>query len=127
MSALKEINKTENYLDLLTQIAPVTMLLQKQKKKSHAKPIFDLKEYDACYILSIDLPSLKTDEMGIEVSKERLQLVEDRGDSASILFQCEATGKRVKAYYQDGILRVVLPKNSLTDILDLPRLAKVLS
>ena len=129
MEMLKEINQSVNYADLLAKIAPMTKLLQNAQKKSEATPVFNLKEYDSCYLLSIDLPNLKDGSVGIEVSHERLQLVEKNKKSTvppAILFQCDS-GKEVKAYYMDGILWMVLPKNSASELLDLPRIASALA
>ena len=119
----KMIALKQNDLDTLT---PLMTLLQKQNP-SVQMPTFNLKEFNSCYVLSIDLPNLQSHSLGIEVNKRKLQLVE-RNPSETIFFQYEPLGKTVKANYQDGILEVILPKAPpLTEVLNIPRLKQSLA
>ena len=122
MNAIHEDNS-------LSQLSPAFQVLR-TTTQFLAPPVFNLQEHETHYVLTIDLPSLNAQELAIEVSKNRLQLIGHATNDespASILFQYESSGKKVKAHYQNGSLQMVLPKNSLADLLDLPRLKRTLA
>ena len=128
MNAIREVELTKDFTDRLEIIAPVTALLNKTKN-GQEYPIFHLEEYESYYLFSIDLPSLQFSDLDLEAGTNKLKLTGKRNESSppSVLFQCDFSSRKVKAYYQNGVLWVVLPKNPLAGLLNLSRLAEALA
>ena len=91
-----------------------------------ASAIFELKEFESFYLLAIDLPSLEDTEIAAGTDQKNIQRIEVRKHHKvpQVFFRCETVGTKVKSYYQDGVLWVVLPKGSFLDCLDIPRIER---
>ena len=124
---MDEVNEHDNLLALMSKIAPITTLLQ-NKTAPQANPIFALKEYSNCYLLSIDLPSVQDTVVTVGHRPDHAEVIEvrDENDPSAILFRCESVGNKVRSYYKNGVLWMMLPKASVTDFLDLPRIERAM-
>ncbi|MFW7377669.1 MAG: Hsp20/alpha crystallin family protein [Oligoflexus sp.] len=98
------------------------------------RPSYDLKETDKEYVLSMDLPGMKRDQINIELQGDRLLISGERKDerkeeeNAQYLVQ-KTYGRfqnvfslpeglnrdQIEADYEDGVLYLVIPKSEETE------------
>ncbi len=88
-------------------------------------PSVDVEESDEMYLISADLPGLKKDNVKIEVSGNNLNISGERSKEVksegyyerahgrffrSFTLPENVDAKKVEAIFEDGVLRLVLPK-----------------
>lgn len=91
-------------------------------------PLADIEENDEMYLISTDLPGLKQDEIKIDISGNMLKIsgerrreVKEEGyyERSSGQFYRSFTlpenvdAKKVEANFEDGVLKIVLPKTEV--------------
>lgn len=90
-------------------------------------PAVDIEESENMFMISVDLPGLKKDEIKIDVNKETLRIYGERRraikDEAKSYFERShgrfvrnftlpeaVDAENIEAHFEDGVLRIVLPK-----------------
>ena len=90
-------------------------------------PLADLRETDGAYVVEMDLPGVKKDDISVEVSGNELVVTGDLGDGADgqssrrirrnghigqrVLLPGSAEADKVTASLSDGVLTVTVPKS----------------
>lgn len=94
-------------------------------------PAVDIEESEGMYMISADLPGIKRDDIKIDVnnntlriSGERRREVKDEDSSyyersqgrfvRSFTLPEAIEAKKIEAHFEDGVLRIVLPKTEVT-------------
>lgn len=91
-------------------------------------PSVDVEESDEMYLISADLPGLKKEEVKIEMAGSNLNISGERTKEVRSEGYCERAhgrffrsfalpenvdAKKVEASFEDGVLRIVLPKTEV--------------
>ncbi|MGZ3805671.1 MAG: Hsp20/alpha crystallin family protein, partial [Pseudobdellovibrionaceae bacterium] len=89
-------------------------------------PYVDIEENDEMYMISADLPGVKKDDVKIDLSGNTLKISGERSKelkeegyrersygrfSRSFSLPQSVDTKKVEAHFEDGVLRVILPKS----------------
>lgn len=81
--------------------------------------IFDIQETEQYYVLSVDLPGLPDVGLEIRCKDKELKVIGDSQNSGDrpatqhpqpALLRCKLTTQKMQAYYQEGILWILLSK-----------------
>ena len=128
----KELEDMEKRLSAIFRRAPVSTGSEKKEAISVAEwsPLVDITEDEQEYLLAVDLPDLKKEEIKINahddvlsISGERKYEKEGKGKKyhrveraygsfmRSFALPENADGSKVNAEYKDGVLKIHLPKS----------------
>ncbi|WP_413288969.1 Hsp20/alpha crystallin family protein [Bdellovibrio sp. HCB337] len=92
-------------------------------------PSVDIEESDEMYMISADLPGMKKDDVKIDISGNSLRISGERNRevkeegyrersygrfSRSFTLPQNIDSKKVEANFEDGVLRIVLPKTEVS-------------
>jgi len=92
-------------------------------------PSVDIEESDEMYMISADLPGMKKDDVKIDITGNSLRLSGERNRevneegyrersygrfSRSFTLPQNIDAKKVEANFEDGVLRIVLPKTEIS-------------
>jgi HSP20 family protein len=102
--------------------------LEKDLERVDFSPSVDVEENDEMFLVSVDIPGVKKDEIKIDVqgntlrlSGERKREAKDEGYyerssgrfSRSFTLPENVDASKIEAHFEDGVLRVVLPKTEV--------------
>lgn len=107
---------------------PSPWTAQPMEALAEFNPLVDIEENDEMYLVSTDLPGLKKEDIKIDVSGNNLKISGERRREVkeegyyersagrfmrSFTLPEHVDAKRIEANFEDGVLRIVLPKTEV--------------